>query len=113
METSDLIKLKTFHIRSGLVSKIPEPDIERWNAISDVHNKIIMEVTDKMTKKAIETVMQKEYEKGIRYYNQLWDTFNYLYRNGLVTEKEMDIIKAYNHKLSKTKAASLYGKTAK
>jgi hypothetical protein len=25
----------------------------------------------------------------------------------------MDIIKAYNHKLSKTKAASLYGKTAK
>lgn len=66
-----------------------------------------------MTKTAIESAMKKQYEKGIRFYNQLFDTFNYLYRNNLMSDKEMDIVKAYNHKLSKTKAASLYGKTAK
>lgn len=113
MDIKYLVKLKTFHIRSGIASKIPEPDIERWRAVSDEYNKIIMEITDKMTKKMIEEAMQKEYDKGIRFYNQLFDTFNYLYKNGLVTEKEMDIVRAYNHKLSKTKGASLYGKTAK
>ncbi len=66
-----------------------------------------------MTKTQIESAMKKQYEKGIRFYNQLFDTFNYLYRNNLMSEKEMDIVKAYNHKLSKIKAASLYGKTAK
>lgn len=66
-----------------------------------------------MTKTQIETAMKKQSEKGVRFYNQLFDTFNYLYRNNLMSDKEMDIVKAYNHKLSKLQAASLYDKAAK
>lgn len=100
MEENTLIKLYAFSLRSGIASKIPEPDLESWRTVTEIHNKIIRELTDKMTKKSIETAMQKEYDKGIHSYNQLMDGINLLYRNGLVTEKEMEIVRAYNHKLS-------------
>lgn len=56
-----------------------------------------------MTKSQLKSVMKREYEKGISKYNKLWDTFNYLYSVGLMTDNERETIKAYNHELSKSK----------
>ena len=54
-----------------------------------------------MTKKNLETVMKKEYQKGTAKYNRLWDALILLYRVGLVTVSEMENIKQINHDLSK------------
>ena len=54
-----------------------------------------------MTKTNIKNVMKKEYEKGSRQYNRLWDALTLLWKLGLVTDSEHEYIKEVNHDISK------------
>lgn len=54
-----------------------------------------------MTKTNIKNVMKKEYEKGTRQYNRLWDALTLLWKLGLVTDSEREYIKEVNHDISK------------
>lgn len=64
-----------------------------WNQINKEY--------EEMTKKNIETVMRKEHEAGERRYNRLWDALTLLYKLGLVSVSEREIIVNVNHDLSK------------